>query len=93
MKSVPAVVQSMGGLLARPGLFVFGSNDTSRQAEEPDEVLQEGAPPRARRAAAWADLRAAFTERGWLDVTHVHRELEVAGVRIDAAGVDDPPEA
>ncbi len=26
-KSVPAVVQALSGLLARPGLFVFGSND------------------------------------------------------------------
>ena len=38
----------------------------------------------------WGDLRAAFTERGWHDITHVRRELEVAGVRIAAAGVDDP---
>jgi len=26
-KAVPAVVQSLGGLLSRPGFFVFGSND------------------------------------------------------------------
>ncbi|QIP37753.1 metallophosphoesterase [Rhodococcus erythropolis] len=26
-RSVPAVVQALGDLLARPGLFVFGSND------------------------------------------------------------------
>ncbi|MFO7165199.1 MAG: metallophosphoesterase, partial [Mycolicibacterium hassiacum] len=38
----------------------------------------------------WQDLRAAFTERGWLDMTHVRRELEVNGVLIAAAGVDDP---
>ena len=38
----------------------------------------------------WQDLRAAFTERGWLDMTHNRREFEVAGLRIAAAGVDDP---
>jgi predicted MPP superfamily phosphohydrolase len=38
----------------------------------------------------WQDLRAAFTERGWLDLTHTRRELEVAGLHIAAAGVDDP---
>jgi len=38
----------------------------------------------------WQDLRAAFTERGWLDMTHTKRELEVAGLRIAVAGVDDP---
>ena len=34
----------------------------------------------------WRDLRAAFTERGWVDMTHVRRELEVGGVRIAAGG-------
>ncbi|MCA1007082.1 metallophosphoesterase [Rhodococcus hoagii] len=91
MKSVPAVVQSMGGLLARPGLFVFGSNDYF--APKPKNPMKYFKKEHRRVLGAplpWADLRAAFTERGWLDVTHVHRELEVAGVRIDAAGVDDP---
>ncbi|HUO40621.1 MAG TPA: metallophosphoesterase, partial [Mycobacterium sp.] len=36
------------------------------------------------------DLRAAFTERGWVDMTHTRREFEVAGLRIAVAGVDDP---
>ncbi|NKR54620.1 metallophosphoesterase [Rhodococcus hoagii] len=91
MKSVPAVVQSMGGLLARPGLFVFGSNDYF--APKPKNPMKYFKKEHRRVLGAplpWADLRAAFTERGWLDVTHVHRELEVGGVRIDAAGVDDP---
>lgn len=91
-KAVPAVVQSMGGLLARPGLFVFGSNDyfapipkNPLKYFKKDHKRTHGDP------LPWRDLRAAFTERGWLDVTHVRRELEeVAGVRIATAGVDDP---
>src|SRR5262249_57939124 len=35
-------------------------------------------------------LRAASPERGWLDMTHTKRELEVAGLRLAVAGVDDP---
>jgi len=38
----------------------------------------------------WQDLRAAFTERGWLDLTHTRRDLEVAGLHLSVAGVDDP---
>jgi uncharacterized protein len=38
----------------------------------------------------WQDLRAAFTERGWLDMTHIRRDIEVAGLHISVAGVDDP---
>lgn len=90
-EAVPAVVQALGGLLSRPGLFVFGSNDyfgptpkNPMKYFRKDHKRTHGAP------LPWQDLRAAFTERGWLDTTHTVRELEVAGVRVAAAGVDDP---
>ena len=38
----------------------------------------------------WRDLRAAFTERGWVDVTHRRAEIAVDGRRVLVAGVDDP---
>lgn len=90
-KAVPAVVQALGGLLARPGLFVFGSNDYF--APVPKNPLKYFKKDHKRvygDPLPWQDLRAAFTERGWLDLTHVRRELEVAGIRIATAGVDDP---
>jgi len=90
-KSVPAVVQALGGLLSRPGLFVFGSNDYFAPVpKNPAKYFKKdhrrvyGAP------LPWKDLRAAFTERGWLDLTHVRRDVEVSGIRIASAGVDDP---
>ncbi|AMY20846.1 metallophosphoesterase [Rhodococcus kroppenstedtii] len=90
-KSVPAVVQSLGGLLGRPGLFVFGSNDYFAPVpKNPLKYFRKNHPRVFGDALPWQDLRAAFTERGWLDVTHVRRELEVSGVRIATAGVDDP---
>ncbi len=89
--AVPSVVQALGGLLSRPGLFVFGSNDYfAPMPKNPlkyfktDHKRVHGDP------LPWQDLRAAFNERGWLDATHTVRELEVNGVRIAAAGVDDP---
>lgn len=90
-KAVPAVVQSLGGLLARPGLFVFGSNDYFAPVlknplayfdKDHDRVYGPPLP--------WGDLRAAFTERGWQDMTHVRRDIEIGGVRIAVGGVDDP---
>ncbi len=90
-KSVPAVVQALSGLLARPGLFVFGSNDYFAPVlknplayfdKDHDRVYGPPLP--------WGDLRAAFNERGWQDMTHVRRDIEVGGVRISVAGVDDP---
>lgn len=90
-RAVPAVVQSLGDLLAVPGVFVFGSNDyfgpklksPSKYLTDPDHRIHGDPLP-------WQDLRAAFNERGWLDLTHNRREFEVGGLTIAAAGVDDP---
>lgn len=89
--AVPSVVQSLGGLLSRPGLFVFGSNDYfGPKPKNPFKYFKTDHERIYGEPLPWQDLRAAFTERGWLDATHTVRELEVAGVRVAAAGVDDP---
>jgi predicted MPP superfamily phosphohydrolase len=90
-KAVPAVVQGLGDLLGVPGVFVFGSNDYF--APKPKNPLNYLTNPTRRlhgEPLPWQDLRAAFTERGWLDMTHTRREFEVGGLLIAAAGVDDP---
>jgi len=90
-RAVPAVAQALGPLLARPGLFVFGSNDYfGPQPKNPLKYFDRDhervyGPP-----LPWQDLRAVFTEHGWLDATHTRRALRVGDVRIAAAGVDDP---
>ncbi|NLG46492.1 metallophosphoesterase [Gordonia sp. (in: high G+C Gram-positive bacteria)] len=89
--AVPAVVQSLGGLLARPGLFVFGSNDYfGPKPKNPFKYFKKDHRRTHGEPLPWQDLRAAFTERGWLDATHTVREFEAGSVRIVAAGVDDP---
>jgi predicted MPP superfamily phosphohydrolase len=90
-KAVPAVVQTFGDLLSVPGVFVFGSNDYfGPRVKNPVNYLANPTHRVHGTPLPWQDLRAAFTERGWLDLTHTRRELEVAGLRIAAAGVDDP---
>jgi predicted MPP superfamily phosphohydrolase len=90
-QAVPSVVQALGGLLSVPGLFVFGSNDYfGPKPKNPFKYFQKNHKRTHGEPLPWQDLRAAFTERGWLDATHSVRELEVAGVRVAAAGVDDP---
>jgi predicted MPP superfamily phosphohydrolase len=92
-RAVPAVLRALGPLLDRPGVFVFGSNDYyAPRPKNPARYLM----PRGRKKRIhgtklpWRDLRAALIERGWLDVTHVRRSLEAAGLAVFAAGVDDP---
>ncbi len=90
-KAVPAVVQALGGLLARPGLFIFGSNDYfGPLPKNPLKYFKKDHKRVTGEPLPWKDLRAAFNERGWLDATHNRRELRAGGVRISAVGVDDP---
>ncbi|MCG5432821.1 metallophosphoesterase [Mycobacterium sp. MYCO198283] len=90
-KAVPSVVQALGDLLSVPGAFVFGSNDYfAPKPKNPAKYLTDPKHRTLGTPLPWQDLRAAFTERGWLDMTHVRREFEVAGLHIAAAGVDDP---
>lgn len=90
-KAVPAVVQALGDLLSVPGVFIFGSNDYfAPRLKNPANYLTNPGHRIHGEPLPWQDLRAAFTERGWLDMTHTRREFEVAGLHIAAAGVDDP---
>lgn len=90
-KAVPAVVQALGDLLAVPGVFVFGSNDYfAPKLKNPAKYLTDKDHRIHGNPLPWQDLRAAFNERGWLDLTHNRRDFEVAGLTIAAAGVDDP---
>ncbi|GAA3891464.1 metallophosphoesterase [Saccharothrix violaceirubra] len=92
-QAVPAVLRALGPLLDRPGLFVFGSNDYyAPRPKNPARYLLPSAKTKRIHGVPlpWRDLRAAMIERGWLDLTHVRRELEVAGQKIFTAGLDDP---
>ena len=90
-KAVPAVVQALGDLLSVPGVFVFGSNDYfAPKLKNPAKYLTDSDHRSHGKPLPWQDLRAAFNERGWVDLTHRRQELDVAGLTVAAAGVDDP---
>lgn len=92
-EAVPALVDALGPLLERPGLFVHGSNDYFEpRLRNPFSYLL---PDTGRRRTdvpqlPWRDLSAAFAGAGWLDLTNRRSAIEVAGVRLALAGVDDP---
>ncbi|MDV6011329.1 metallophosphoesterase [Haloechinothrix sp. LS1_15] len=92
-KAVPGVLRALGPLLELPGMFVFGSNDYyAPKPKNPARYLMpEGRKKRIHGPKLpWEDLRAAFLERGWLDLTHRRHTVAVGGSVIEAAGVDDP---
>jgi uncharacterized protein len=90
-RSVPVAVQAFGGLLDQPGAFVFGNNDFyAPQRKSPHRYFVKDKPIPKAPPLPWRDLRAAFTERGWVDLTNHREPVAVRGQRIALAGVDDP---
>ena len=97
LDAVPSVLDAYGDLLDVPGVFVFGSNDYfSPTRKNPAKYLTGGtgvssADEVARtRDLPFDELRAAFAQRGWVDLNNRHADVEVAGRRLSFAGVDDP---
>ena len=92
VKAVPAVLAAFEPLLSLPGLFVFGSNDYFGPTfKNPARYLVRSWQKRVHGGTLpWRDLRAALIERGWLDATHARLTIDVAGVTVAVAGVDDP---
>ena len=91
-RGVPAVLAALDPLLSRPGLFVFGSNDYYGPTfKNPARYLVPSWQKRVHSGdLPWRDLRAALVERGWQDATHARFTVEVAGLTVAVAGVDDP---
>lgn len=91
--AVPVLLDCLGDLLQAPGVFVFGSNDyfspTLRNPVRyllPDDGKRHTDTPQL----PWRELRDELTGAGWHDLTNRRAELEVRGLRIAFAGVDDP---
>ncbi len=91
--SVPILLERLGPLLDRPGVFVLGSNDYFEPGlRNPFGYLL---PDRGKRNTdaqqlPWQDLVDGFTGAGWLDLSNRRDHLDIAGVRLAFAGVDDP---
>ncbi len=89
--AVPAVVDSLGPLLDRPGAFVMGSNDYyAPQPKNPLRYFAEDHRTVIGDPLPWRDLRDAMTARGWCDLDNRRVDLLVDGRRVALAGVDDP---
>jgi len=91
--AVPSVLQAYGDLLDAPGVFVLGSNDYFEPTVRnplgyltPDDGRRHVHGPQL----PWRELRDRFGAAGWRDLTNRRESLEVGGVRIGFAGVDDP---
>lgn len=93
LDAVPAVLDSLGPLLDRPGVFVHGSNDYfAPTVRNPFRYLlpDDGTRHTSSRQLPWGELSAGLTGAGWLDLTNRRGSLSVGETRFAFAGVDDP---
>lgn len=90
--SVDPLLDALDGLLAKPGVFVLGSNDY--YAPKPLNPFKYfGGPSRLeaeRVPLPTEDLVAGLTARGWLDLTNTRGQLVLGSQSVSFVGVDDP---
>lgn len=94
--SVPHLLDALGPLLERPGVFVFGSNDYySPTFRNPAGYLVRYGRPRGpiirrKRDLPTDELRDALTDVGWEYLGNARTRLKLDGRVLDFVGVDDP---
>ncbi|WP_326598254.1 metallophosphoesterase [Streptomyces sp. NBC_01803] len=100
-EAVPEVLDALGPLLDLPGAYVFGSNDYYAPVpRNPARYLAErisghhglngNAPARNVPRNPWWELRDAFDDAGWANLTNTRGRLKAAGAEIALTGLDDP---
>src|SRR3954471_6632914 len=89
---VPVAVEALEPLFSRPGAFVPGSNDWfAPRPKNPVRYLRRDDGRRIHGdPLPWGELRQAFTDAGWLDLTHRRQTLSLRGLAVEIAGVRDP---
>lgn len=86
------LMRAWGRLRDVPGAFVFGSNDYEEPSFRPPLMYlvrsTEGTGD-SKRPLPVDDLRAAYRERGWVDVNTSRAQVRVRGLTFEFRGTDD----
>lgn len=91
--AVRPLLEALGPLLDRPGVFVYGSNDLySPTPRNPARYLWRTSASDIHRHIPdlpWAELGEGLTAGGWLDANNQRGRVKAAALDIEVAGVDD----
>jgi uncharacterized protein len=92
-RAVVPLLDALGPLLERPGVFVFGSNDLfSPTPKNPARYLWRTSSKEHDRHVPdlpWAELGAGLEAGGWMDANNRRGRLKVGDFDIEVAGVHD----
>ena len=92
-RGISPVLDALGGLLSKPGVFVNGSNDY--YAPKPRNPFTYLFHPSKRESEVQLDtdqLLEGFESAGWLNLNNRGDALAVNGSKLRFVGVDDPHE-
>ena len=93
-RAVQPVLDALGPLLNKPGVFVYGSNDlwAPRPANPARYLWRTSAGDHHHREPdlPWEELGESLTASGWLDLNNRRGRLKAGDVDIAFAGVHDP---
>lgn len=91
--AVTPLLEALGPLLDRPGVFVYGSNDLySPVPKNPARYIWTTSANDHRRHVPdlpWADLGARFEDAGWMNANNRRGRLKVGDFDLEVAGVHD----
>jgi predicted MPP superfamily phosphohydrolase len=94
--AVPVLAEAIAPLLRRPGAFVMGSNDMfAPMPKNPARYLLPDPRPAGlteprEPTLPTAELAARLGAHGWKDLTNTRATIELGGLEVRLAGVDDP---
>ena len=96
-EAIGPLLETLGPLLDRPGVFVYGSNDLySPKPKNPARYLwrtSAGEHTADEPDLPWEKLGGELAAAGWLDLNNKRGRLTVNGLDIAFAGVHDPHSA
>ena len=90
-EAVQPLLDALGPLLDRPGVFVYGSNDIwAPIPHNPFRYFQ--GPSKHRRDVPelpWAELGSGLAAAGWLDMNNARGRIKAGNLDIEVGGVHD----
>ena len=88
--AIKPLLDALGPLLSRPGVFVHGSNDYfAPVAKNPFGYIFHSSSKPNSAALNTEELTAGFEQAGWVNLNNRFAEIEVNGSRIRFLGIDD----
>ena len=88
--AISPLLDALGPLLSKPGVFVHGSNDYfAPVAKNPfGYIFHSSAKPNSA-ALDTQELTAAFEKAGWVNLNNRFADVDVNGTRVRFLGIDD----